>query len=174
VLPPLGWEPAPDVVAGVDVFVGYLLLDAWIGNTDRHHENWGLVLSPEQEVHLAPTFDHASSLGRNESDASRKERLTTRDAGRSVDRYAERTTSALYGTDETKPLTTLAAFAEAAKANPAAGKVWLGRLAGVSSADTLGIFQQLPPTLITPPAIEFAQKMLELNRHRLLQLGGSL
>ncbi len=25
------------------VFAGYLILDAVIGNTDRHHENWGLL-----------------------------------------------------------------------------------------------------------------------------------
>ena len=45
----------------------YLLLDALIGNTDRHHENWGIlrrVDSNEQPETVAPTFDHASSLGR--------------------------------------------------------------------------------------------------------------
>src|SRR5690606_22377951 len=26
-----------------DSFVGYLMLDALIGNTDRHHENWGVI-----------------------------------------------------------------------------------------------------------------------------------
>jgi hypothetical protein len=45
------------------------MLDAWIGNGDRHHLNWGLVrnkLTPNiiETIHLAPTYDHASSLGR--------------------------------------------------------------------------------------------------------------
>jgi hypothetical protein len=26
-----------------DAFVGYLVFDALIGNTDRHHENWGIT-----------------------------------------------------------------------------------------------------------------------------------
>jgi hypothetical protein len=54
------------------------MLDALIGNTDRHHENWGLVLqgtSDHQDLRLAPTFDHASSLGRNETDERREARL---------------------------------------------------------------------------------------------------
>lgn len=32
----------------IDFFAGYLLLDAWIGNTDRHHENWGVVVVGDQ------------------------------------------------------------------------------------------------------------------------------
>ncbi|MDG4594665.1 MAG: HipA domain-containing protein [Candidatus Contendobacter sp.] len=53
----------------------YLMLDALIGNTDRHHENWGLLLHFEKQqeekqeelvisLRVAPSFDHASSLGR--------------------------------------------------------------------------------------------------------------
>jgi hypothetical protein len=30
-------------MTSAEVFVGYLVLDALIGNTDRHHENWGLL-----------------------------------------------------------------------------------------------------------------------------------
>ncbi len=49
---------------------GYLILDAIILNTDRHHENWALIriIHPDGRIShtMAPTFDHASSLGRNE------------------------------------------------------------------------------------------------------------
>ena len=39
---PLTPVPLPSGVNDAfDVFLGYLLLDAWIGNTDRQHENWG-------------------------------------------------------------------------------------------------------------------------------------
>jgi len=42
----------------------YLVLDALIGNTDRHHENWGILVRRGRGVLLgevAPSFDHASS-----------------------------------------------------------------------------------------------------------------
>jgi hypothetical protein len=48
-------------------FAYYVVLDALMGNTDRHHENWGISRRREGENwkgRLAPTFDHASSLGR--------------------------------------------------------------------------------------------------------------
>ncbi len=51
-------------------FAGFVVLDALMLNTDRHHENWALLRSRIPDgpyVHrVAPTFDHASSLGRNE------------------------------------------------------------------------------------------------------------
>ena len=43
-----------------DGFVGYLVLDAWVNNTDRHHRNWGVIRGLTKM--LAPSFDHASSL----------------------------------------------------------------------------------------------------------------
>ncbi len=39
--PPIGLDRINGVVTASDVFVGYLLLDAWIANQDRHHQNWG-------------------------------------------------------------------------------------------------------------------------------------
>src|SRR5207245_2398343 len=53
---PIGYDPFADVDEAIDVFVGYLMLDAWIANTDRHHENWALVMSPKATVHLAPSY----------------------------------------------------------------------------------------------------------------------
>ena len=64
VLPPIGFEPFPGVVSGGDIFLGYLMIDTWIANQDRHHENWGLVTVKDKKIHLAPSYDHASSLGR--------------------------------------------------------------------------------------------------------------
>ena len=49
----------------------YLVLDALIGNTDRHHENWGILRKRTEGGWtgiVAPTFDHASSLGRELAD----------------------------------------------------------------------------------------------------------
>jgi hypothetical protein len=57
---PINGIPPEGIQKAVDVFVGYLLLDAWIGNGDRHHENWGIVRmktasNSEETEHKAPT-----------------------------------------------------------------------------------------------------------------------
>lgn len=46
-----------------------LLFDAFIGNSDRHQENWGFIFDPppkdntKRRVYLSPLFDNGSSLG---------------------------------------------------------------------------------------------------------------
>ena len=55
-------------------FAEFLVLDAVIGNTDRHHENWGVARRIRESRwvgYLAESFDHASSLGRELRDTRR-------------------------------------------------------------------------------------------------------
>lgn len=85
----------------LDVFLGYVMLDAWIGNQDRHHENWG-ALTDGENLYLAPTFDHAAGMARNLMDEERQERLTTRDGKRQIAYFARRARSAFYKDDVSK------------------------------------------------------------------------
>jgi len=45
-------------------FIQMLAFDALIGNSDRHHDNWGVIFGPGAAPRLAPAYDHGSSLGR--------------------------------------------------------------------------------------------------------------
>lgn len=46
-------------------FLQLLVFDAIIGNTDRHQENWGLILNVgEKHVRLAPAYDNSDCFGR--------------------------------------------------------------------------------------------------------------
>ncbi|WDD33030.1 hypothetical protein PQG02_01060 [Nostoc sp. UHCC 0926] len=47
-------------------------------------------------------------------------------------------------------------------------RVWLNNLARVSSNDPLELFERIPSNRISQTAIEFAQKILELNQSKLL------
>ena len=62
----------------------YVVLDAVIGNTDRHHENWGVLRTWKGDGwvgRVAPSFDHASSLGRELLDSRRSRLLRERRVG---------------------------------------------------------------------------------------------
>jgi hypothetical protein len=171
VLPPLNWESSAQIKSALDVFVGYLLLDAWIGNSDRHHENWGFILSASGAVHLAPTFDHASSLGCHETDANRLKRLKSRDSGFRVSGYVAKACSALYlKSTDAKPLSTLDAFYHLAVKRKRATRAWLDSLENVSFEDCLSIFARIPEDDISDLAKEFALQILESNKNRLLAL----
>lgn len=67
-------KPEPAKKAA-DQMGGYLVLDALICNVDRHHENWGVLRKNTPEGirgRLAPSYDHASSLGRELKDKGSK------------------------------------------------------------------------------------------------------
>lgn len=169
--PPPGYDLSPPLRVAADFMVGYLMLDCLIGNQDRHDENWGLMVHPGAalRVALAPTYDHASSLGRNETDERRRSSLVTKDRGAGVAAYCARARSAFYDhSSASKPVTTLAAFASASRLRGAAAAFWLERLAGLGSAQFDAIFRQVPPDLVSESAIAFALGMLEVNRARLL------
>lgn len=63
----------------------YLVLDALIGNTDRHHENWGILCNRaggDLGISLAPSYDHASALGRELMDQHRIRLLASNSVGK--------------------------------------------------------------------------------------------
>ena len=169
---PIDWIPPSGIQTAVDVFVGYLLLDAWIGNGDRHHENWGIVRikaasTSEETAHLAPTYDHASSLGRNLSDEQRQKR--------SVEAYANKCFSAFYGSvDHKKTLKTFDVFLLVANCYPKAACMWLARLENITEANILDIFNRISSSRISSEASNFARSILKINKHRLLSLRETL
>ncbi|PKN25743.1 MAG: phosphatidylinositol kinase [Deltaproteobacteria bacterium HGW-Deltaproteobacteria-22] len=169
-LPPEPFDqglPAP-VMDAPGVFAGYLLLDAWIANQDRHHENWG-ALRKNGSLCLAPTFDHGASLARNCTDSEREERMTTRDARRTLAAFVRKAKSAFFSAGITdNPLTPLAAWMEWSRRTPAAAAAWTARLESVDETQVLALLDQVPRTHMTETERRFTLKMLELNRRRIL------
>lgn len=172
-LPP-GWTDTPDEVKDpLGLFIGYIMLDALIANQDRHHENWGVIAQPHG-AYLAPTFDHASSLGREVTDDARKDRLNTKDQRRTLKCYAEKGLSAFYDMEQLpKRLGTVEAFKRAARQDSKAAKAWLNRLNMITDRNINDIFHSIPKDKIriSDLAIEFAVRLLLENKKRLISIG---
>jgi hypothetical protein len=175
-LEPPSWRWIAIVPTGIatalDVFVGYVMLDAWIANQDRHHENWAAISMPEEKgLRLAPTFDHGASLARNVSDAERKERLESRDKRRRIPHFASRARSAFYASStDSRTLGTLEAFDHFAQAAPGAATIWLERIRGVTREEIEAIIREVPPNRISEVAGRFTLELIMANRERLLTL----
>lgn len=78
----------------------YLIFDALIGNVDRHHENWGILRKQLREGNyrgrLAPSFDHASSLGRELADEGGRQSRKRYLEELGVKKYSERASGAVF------------------------------------------------------------------------------
>ena len=71
-------NPGPGRERMLEQLASYALLDGLIGNTDRHHENWMVAYVAEEDdtvLRSMPSFDHASSLGRELTDERRRQCL---------------------------------------------------------------------------------------------------
>jgi len=156
------------------LFVGYLLLDALLGNTDRHHENWGIIVTAEGRVRrseLAPSYDHASSLGRELKDERRAEMMTTADQRGNVQAYCSRAFSALYRAGETnKPLSCTGAFQHACELDQFAADYWLKTAGAVDPAALQDIVERTPNSTMSDQAKEFATAMMKNRLQSLLDL----
>ena len=172
-LPPQEWlvnlPKAVNTAHGI--FTGYVMLDAWVANQDRHHENWGAIALPGSgRLCLAPTFDHGASLARNLSDEERHARLESRDAGRQVPHFAARARSAFYASPEdTRALGTFEAFRAIENLDRDAARVWLERLRGVTTDEVERILREVPPNRMSEITRRFTHELLMTNQQRLLQ-----
>lgn len=144
-----------------DVFVGYLVLDAVVGNTDRHEENWAVVDRAGHRC-LAPTFDHASCLGFQFADEQRRDRLRTRDSGYTPEAYADRAKTHFAGRPHT------IAVARQAMAMPVtdSADLWMHHCREVDRlVESIWL---VPEDRMSLSAREFAERVLRRNCQRLL------
>jgi HipA-like C-terminal domain len=160
------------VTDAMGLFVGYLLLDALIGNTDRHHENWAVVVersaSGARHLELAATYDHASSLGRELDDAKRLGRIQS-DKLRGMQGYVERARSALYrAAGDSKPLSPRDAFLAAGELRPSARDAWLARCKTLGAEALVAPLDALPPDSASEAGVAFARKLIRYSWTALL------
>lgn len=150
---------APELSAW-EVFVGYLVLDALVGNVDRHQENWAAIAVGSSR-RLAATFDHASCLGFQLDDEQRLERLETADGNRTPEGYAERARSRFEGGPSPLEL----AVEALASIRPNVRDRWLKPC---SQPEGLGaIVDLVPDDRMSKAARAFAKRVLRHNANQL-------
>jgi hypothetical protein len=168
ILPPPGWDLPFDATA-FDVFVGYLLLDAWVANKDRHDNNWA-VLRPVMSSSRAPTrlcgsYDHASSLGFNVTDDQCCRLLADPEA---ITRWARRGYADRYdfGPSDRRPTLVDLAARGLSLASGAATEYWRDQFGQVDGQAVWHVLDQIPR--MSEPARRFAYTVLDVNRRRVL------
>jgi hypothetical protein len=165
---PKDWNSLPKIKTAQDVFSGYLMLDVLISNQDRHNENWGMISSKNNHPFLAPSFDHAASLGRNESDEKRELKLTSRDKGQSLASYVSRAKSQIL-TEDLKKIKTIDAFQKFSGAFAIEAAIsWLEKLSLISNVEFRKIIDRVPESIMTDISKDFAFEILIENKKRLL------
>ena len=152
------------------LFAGYLVLDAVIGNTDRHHENWGLLrrrVGDGWEGGLAPSFDHASSLGRELLD-TRRSLLLEEDR---IGWYSEKGRGGIHWSQDARyGPSPLELVRRAVERHPSYFDGALRGVAELRDAVVTGIVNCVPDGWMSPVARTFAIDLICYNRNQLQEL----
>ena len=148
----------PERSAGTafSTFTGYLILDALVGNTDRHQQNWGAIKDADGKLRLAPSFDHASCLGFMLSDAARQDLLDENEGFR-VARYARRAKSKFEG----RPTPAAAAADALGQLDPDSRRHWIDAVLNLT--DLTRALDEIPDHRISTPACDLAIALLVRN-----------
>lgn len=155
-------------IAQLRTLAGFIVLDAIICNTDRHHDNWALLRGPSEggkAVHaIAPSFDHASSLGRELRDDRRRLLL----AHKQVESYALRGHGGIYWQDtDARGENPLMLALKGAAAYPKYFRPWLMRVRELRVMDFNDIVARIPVTWMSADAKRFCLELMSLTLERL-------
>ena len=157
------WDDALEHVAS------YALLDGLVGNTDRHHENWMLAYvhyCGDMWIDIMPSYDHASSLGRELTDDKRQHIL---DAD-GVHRYLNAGRGAVYVDHRRKrALSPLPLARLLCRWRPEFTRRTLDRIGSVSEDEIRTANHRVPAEFISDIAREFAFQVVMTGQRELLR-----
>ena len=148
----------------------YLVLDALVGNTDRHHENWGLLRERKGdhwEGFLAPSYDHASSLGRELQDTRRSKLVKENRIGD----YAEKGRGAVYWSEEdSHGPSPLELVRRAARSHPDLFLPALEKVAKLEKGSLDELVNRVPLGWMSASARDFAKSLIHYKFGQLQEL----
>lgn len=158
----------------------YMVLDSLIGNTDRHHENWGLLWQVHVEIDevsevsrmqmqydVAPSFDHASSLGRELLDERRLDILSNQ----RIEHYVRKGRGGIYLNEGKKGANPLILVESMALQYPDYFQPTLEKLRTIQLYKLTDLLDRLPESRATETARNFAKEMLRVAYENLVRIG---
>jgi hypothetical protein len=156
------------------------VLDALIGNVDRHHENWGLLWQViihhdefcetsrlDKEYRVAPSYDHASSLGRELMDKKRSDKLRSK----AVESYIRKGRGGIYIAGGKRGENPLRLAESAAEAYVDYFQPSLDRLRATPLNALTSAVDRVPTARMSVSAREFSQAMLSVAFNALTRIG---
>ena len=152
----------------------YIVLDALIGNTDRHHENWGILRRERKgkgyhwvDLSVAPSFDHASSLGRELQDTLR-DRILEEDR---IGNYVEKGRGAIYWSeDDQRGPSPLELVRQATREYPDLFRPALTKLENLDERSVASLVNRVPASWISPLSQKFAIALMCYSLEQLQEL----
>ncbi len=164
-------NPMPLWKEVLEHLASYALLDGLIANMDRHHENWmmfNVIMhgDSDRQYDVSPSFDHASSLGRELTDDRRRRIL----ASNGVLDYLRRGRGGVFVNSRHQRAPSPLRLAQLlSRWQPGFTSRTLDRIADLSDNDIRTAIDKVPPYFMSDLAKEFAYEVIIASRTELLR-----
>ena len=162
-------NPMPKWDYAFEHMASYVLLDGLVGNTDRHHENWMIAYVHhygDMWIEIMPSYDHASSLGRELTDDKRLHILDSD----GVQRYLDAGRGAIHVDSRRKRAPSPLRLARLlCRWRPEYTNRTLERIGGVSQDEIRTTIDRVPDEFMSEIAKEFAFQVVMTGKQELLR-----
>ncbi|MFC5471940.1 phosphatidylinositol kinase [Cohnella suwonensis] len=145
-----------------------ILLDAILGNTDRHQDNFGIIRNERnKEIRMAPIYDNSSSLGRELPVERIKQLLSSQEM---FDSYIRRSKTLIKigSIDNIKKVSCIDLLGHALEQKPQI-KNLIQKLEQLTDEDTNNIVQNVPDEVMSEVQKEFVSRILRTRRDIILR-----
>ena len=163
-------QASQDLDRVLNSLASYAILDGLIGNMDRHHENWEIkdeVLNGVRRFSAAPSYDHASSLGRELVDEKRKLILDSD----GVLNYVKRGHGGVFGEEQQSRAPSPLEIAKFISQRwPTITQSTLQSISEVPDTEFRGVIDRVPTEFMSNVAKEFPYQIIVTRKTELLKL----
>lgn len=144
-----------------DLFTGYLLVDYWIANGDRHGRNWGIQIDPlSGQKELLPLFDCGFSM----------RFANSRNRGAEYLRWYTDDLEIAFVSETNFPIQMRELIKKLQQLKPEATRSWIERLENIDRDSVIQLFDRIPNGWIQASQIAPAIDLITYNRDRLIEL----
>lgn len=142
-------------------FAGFLVFDALICNVDRHHDNWAFLRSPKAIHEVSPSYDHASSLGRELLDERRQNYIDTNQ----IEKYILNGHGGIYWDEkDSRGENPLKLAMKVAEKYPHYFQDWIVKVQSLHSEKIESIVKKVPGSIMSDIAKQFCISMMTITK----------
>lgn len=148
-------------------FLKILVFDALIGETDRHEENWGIIIKNEH-YQISPLYDNGCNLLREFKDEKLAEQYYT--GKKKFDAYIERSKSLIYNETTGRRYTHFQLIKELYKEYPDVIKKEIINIDNLTDNKIEEIVKSIPNQMMSDKQKEYIIKFIKIRKEKLKEI----
>lgn len=149
-------------------FLKIMVFDAFVGETDRHEENWGITIK-EGKHKISPLYDNGCNLLRTFKNEKELEKYTER-GNKNFNAFIHRSKTYIYNSENGKRYTHFELLEKLKENHEKELKKEIKKLEKISRKDIEKIVNKIPNELMTDLHKEYVIKYLVIRKEIMLKI----